>query len=145
MNWRTSLGCLLILVCLTGCSSFNSRWQQVNAQQAAAPTNLTGAWDGHWRSDMNGHNGRLRAIFTDGEPGTIHARFHAVYWGILRFTSIVQLTVTESEGVHQLEGAADLAGWAGGRYEYNGTATPTSFKCTYRSKHDHGVFELSRP
>lgn len=148
MNGRTSLGCLLIVLTLTGCSSFNSRWHQVHSQQTPAPpTDLTGAWDGHWRSDVNGHNGRLRAIFTPGEAGTVNARFHAVYWGVLRFTSIVQLTVTGTgpDGVQQLEGSADLAGWAGGRYEYKGTSTPTTFKCAYRSKYDHGVFEMTRP
>jgi hypothetical protein len=44
-----------------------------------------------------------------------------------------------------LEGGADLGWLAGGKYEYNGRATPSRFFCTFQSEEDHGVFSLQRP
>jgi hypothetical protein len=132
-------------VILTGCSSFNKQWEAVRASPSSEVADITGAWEGEWKSQVNTHRGQLRAIFTRADEQTIDARFHAVYWSIFRFTSHVQLAVTKTNGVYHLEGGANLPAWAGGRYDYDGSATPTEFKCTYRSRYDNGVFELKRP
>jgi hypothetical protein len=42
----------------------------------------------------------------------------------------------------EFRGAADLGIW--GRYETTGYATTTQFHATYRSKFDHGMFEMRR-
>ena len=45
----------------------------------------------------------------------------------------------------EVNGEADLGKLAGGTYYYEGRITPTHFPSTYRSKYDHGSFELRRP
>ncbi len=34
---------------------------------------------------------------------------------------------------------------SGGVYHYDGDATPTNFFSTYKSKYDHGTFQMTRP
>jgi hypothetical protein len=51
----------------------------------------------------------------------------------------------KSDHVLRFEGEADLGWLAGGVYRYDGQATPASFFSTYKSKYDHGTFQMKRP
>jgi len=128
----------------SGCSTFHRDWKQALAQPVQW-RGLEGPWDGTWRSDVNGHHGRLRCLITRGGQGRHEARFHANYKKILSFGYPVKLEVRETNGVFSFEGAADLGWWAGGEYRYRGHATGTNFFSTYHSKHDHGTFQMTRP
>jgi hypothetical protein len=129
-----------MLIVLAGCSTFSHQWQQ-----PPSTTDLTGPWEGTWRSDVNGHNGKLLGVIQRDDHGRYVAHFRSWYGMIFRFSSSVVLEHERTGDKHVLRGAADLANWAGGRYEYAGTATPTHFTCTYRSRHDQGIFEMKRP
>ena len=72
------------------------------------------------------------------------ARFRATYGGIFRFSYTVPLSLQAHDVGWELSGEANLGKLAGGNYYYEGRITPTNFVSTYRSKGDHGNFELRR-
>ena len=93
----------LLLVLATGCSSFDQRWSQMPAMNAAsAALPLAGKWDGSWQS-AGGHSGALRAIIDTNEApssatgaGSQHyaATFKSTYQVILSGTYTVDLVAT---------------------------------------------------
>jgi hypothetical protein len=133
---------LLVLICVSGCSSFNRSWKAASTVPA---NGMQGRWDGSWLSERNGHHGRLRCLMTTQADGKYQARFHAIFWKIFRAGYTVPLTVVSSNGVYQFQGDANLGWWGGGAYHYEGQATGTNFFSTYRSKADHGTFQMKRP
>ena len=138
------ISAFIAALALTGCSTFNREWETALAQPH--PTDdITGAWEGRWLSDKNGHNGRLRAVVKKNGPEEYDAHFHAVFWKIFRATYHVPLQVDEQDGLFVLSGKQDLGFFSGGAYTYDGEATPTRFFSTYNSKYDHGTFEMKRP
>jgi len=133
---------LTLLLC--GCSSFNRLWKQAGSIPTP-PDSIEGCWEGHWLSAANGHSGKLRCLVTQPADGPYEARFHATYLKVLKFSYTVPLAVTRSNEVWHLRGEADLGSMAGGIYHYEGTTTTTNYHSTYRSKYDHGDFEMTRP
>jgi len=73
------------------------------------------------------------------------ARFRATYAGILHFSYAVPLTLRAHDHGWEFNGEANLGELAGGTYFYEGRAVLTNLHATYRSKYDHGTFELERP
>ena len=132
----------LLLLCLTllsGCSTFDRDWQ------APAPADgLAGRWQGRWVSDLNGHEGELRAIVTRLADDRYQARYRARYWKVMNFEYTVEMTTQQREGELHFEGQADLGFFAGGVYTYKGTATDRQWLSTYESKFDHGRFEMEK-
>jgi hypothetical protein len=130
------------LAILSGCSSFNREWRAAGKQP---PAGLAGRWEGHWVSDANGHNDKLRCVITEKGTNDYSANFHATYKHVFHFSYTVPLTVQQQGSNYVFSGQADLGKLAGGMYTYNGAATPTNFFSTYDSKYDHGKFEMHRP
>jgi hypothetical protein len=129
----------------TGCSSFNRDYESAVAAGWPADS-IEGPWHGRWQSHA-GHGGdRLRAVVTrsPSSPDTYHARFRAKFWLIFHSNQDVDLKVTSTNPT-QASGEKDLGWLYGGVYQYDAALTPTQFDATYRSKHDHGVFSLTRP
>jgi hypothetical protein len=131
-----------------GCSSFNRDWKAAAGTPDSA-SGIAGRWEGTWHSDANGHNDRLRCLLTASTNGTYAARFHAQYKRLFRFTFsyTVPLSVTNGPApdTFRFQGSANLGWYAGGRYTYTGTASPTNFHSAYDSKYDHGTFQMTRP
>ena len=133
-----------LIFLFTGCSTFNRDWQR--AGSSATPANdIDGRWDGIWQSDANGHRGRLRCLMNKIDARKYEARFHAKYRRVLSFEYTVALDVQSANDVFKFKGEADLGRLAGGKYYYEGSASPTDFLSTYRSKYDHGFFLMKRP
>jgi hypothetical protein len=138
-----SIGAAICLALfLTGCSSFQKEWKTALKQPQSG---INGAWQGEWRSEKNGHHGSLKCVVTQSSPTTFRAHFRAKYMKILQFTYAATLTGQETNGAVRLEGSANLGKLAGGIYTYEGTVTPTEFRSTYKSKYDHGHYEMTRP
>jgi len=135
---------LIVLLCLTGCSSFNREYKAALTQPMPA-NDISGPWEGRWLSDKNGHTGKLRAILRKSSDNEYNAYFHATFWKILRSSYQVPLKVNAENGRTTLSGEQNLGWLSGGVYTYQGEATPTSFFSTYKSKYDHGTFEMKRP
>lgn len=140
------LACLimlpLLLVC--GCSNFNRDWKKA-AQQPTSSNSVEGRWEGKWVSEVNGHNGTLRCLISREGDARCAARFHATYKTIFRFSYKVMLDIQPHYGGWEFNGEENLGKLAGGVYFYEGRASSTNFFSTYRSKYDHGIFEMHRP
>ena len=137
---------LLNLACLlsSGCSSFHSKWKTAVRQPIPAQ-DMAGPWEGRWVSAKNGHTGRLRCVMTQASPNLYQAHFHATFWKVLRAAYEVPFAATNTAGRFQFSGESNLGKLGGGRYAYEGTATPSNFDAAYQSKYDHGRFEMARP
>ncbi len=140
----TRLSITLALGILTGCSTFNRDWNEEPAR-VIIPTDISGHWQGSWRSEVNGHHGALRCIVRQEDEHHYQARYRAIYGKIFSFEYTVPITVERSRDLFTFKGEANLGKLAGGIYDYEGTASPTNFYSTYRSKYDHGVFQMTRP
>jgi len=128
-----------------GCSSFNHDWKQAGTT-AVSTNQIEGRWEGYWLSAKNGHTGKLRCLASKIDDRQIRARFKATYWKLFRIGYEVTLnTEPQPESTVRIQGENDLGWWGGGVYHYEGAITPTNFSATYRSKYDHGTFEMKRP
>lgn len=134
---------VLCVALASGCSTFSRDWQA--SANVPLGDSIEGRWDGSWKSDVNGHTGRLRCMVTKIDGTNYQARFHAKYRRILSFRYTVGLAVESKDGQSRFEGDADLGWLAGGKYRYEGHASATNFFSTYTCKYDHGTFAMNRP
>jgi hypothetical protein len=128
---------------LVGCSSFNKQWK--DAPVASSPGDITGKWQGHWRSDKDDHTGALKCVVTKLDGDRYCAYFVATYWKIFTFAYQAELTGKAEGNAVKLSGEQDLGSLAGGIYKYDGSSTNSDFNCTYTSKYDEGKFIMRRP
>lgn len=135
---------LLTAMFFTGCSTFNKEWKTALAEPPPT-TSISGPWEGRWVSDKNGHTGKVRGILRQTNSEEYDAYFHATFWKIFSASYRVPLTFEEQGERVLLSGEADLGLLSGGAYRYEAEATPSTFFSTYKSKYDHGTFEMKRP
>jgi hypothetical protein len=151
-NSMMKIASLAAILMLASCSAgFNREWRQALAEnRGVARHDLTGPWQGTWRSAVNGHNGELRCIVSrtgaaaeSGDPCRFH--YHATFMKTLSATYDVTHRVKQTGDRFSFSGDQKLTGMGGGLYHYEGQGTPAHFSATFRSESDHGVFELRRP
>jgi hypothetical protein len=142
-RWCAAATSLLALL-LCGCSVFNRDWKRASAQ-GIQPNSAEGPWEGRWISETNGHSGNLRCLMTRVSDSEYRARFRATYANVLHFSYTVPLEMHSHFDGWEFNGEANLGKLAGGIYYYEGRVSPTNLFSTYRSKYDHGTFELQRP
>ncbi len=111
---------------------------------AAFAADLAGCWTGCWRSDCNGHDGKLRATITKVDDTHYCARFSGDFWRVFPFRYSVMLTTKQEGDALKLEASKDLGPLFGGTFSFEGTATETDFKATYTSSRDRGEFNMKR-
>jgi hypothetical protein len=133
---------------LSGCTDFKKIWAEELGKPAQKRSDLTGPWEGTWKSDVNGHNGKLRCIITKQDDGAYEFHYWAQWQKVLSGSFKQNYEVVENKrkrGTFTFEGERDL-GKLGGTFTHKGTATAKTLKATYASEMgDHGVFELARP
>ena len=142
---------LVLLFTATGCSTFNYEWRQA-AKRTTPPDNITGRWEGRWISKATGHEDKLRALITSVDTNHYDVKFHAAYKSeTFKFITVhfgytvrMETRPGTNKGV-AFHGSENLGVLAGGLYTYEGNATATSFFSTYKSKYDHGTFQMKRP
>jgi len=134
----------LLALWLCGCSTYNRDWQRASVPPASE-NSIEGPWEGRWTSDANHHHGRLRCLLTREEDSRYAAHFRATYLGFLRFSYTAHFEMQPHAIGWEFNGEADLGKMGGGVYYYEGRVTATNLVSTYRSKYDHGLFELERP
>jgi hypothetical protein len=101
---------------------------------------LTGSWKGHWNSDVNGHNGPIKANFKEKE-GVLYVRLRGRYAKVLPFFYRIKLIPSEQEdGIHYTVEKSLGKKW--GTFTLDATVTNDSFVALYRSQNDHGRFVL---
>ena len=133
----------LLLLAVCGCSSFNRDWRRA-ASQTTDPNLPQGRWEGSWDSDVTKHHGNLRCLMIADSNSVYRARFRATYGGILHFSYTARFEMQPHFDGWEFNGEADLGKLAGGMYYYEGRANSTNLLSTYRSKYDHGRFDLQR-
>jgi hypothetical protein len=126
-----------------GCSSFDRQWKAQHLSPASTDP-MVGRWEGRWRSEPSGHQGRLRCLIDPvaGKPGHYQATFQARWGGIFTFHQPAVLTVQGQEPVTRFSGDCDLGSW--GVYRYDGTVQGRDFSATYTTANDHGTFAMTR-
>src|SRR3954469_15756454 len=139
--WIAFIG---IALCVTGCSTFNYEWRR-EAKKPTPTNDVTGRWEGTWLSKANGHNGALRCLIWRETNDVLRARYYSTYGGWLHFGYTSFLRPHPGTNGVAFDGETDLGKLAGGVYKYSGYATPTNFFSTYKSKYDHGTFQMTRP
>ena len=145
-NASLVLGMLL----LSSCSAFNYEWRQA-AKKPTPNDDIRGRWEGHWLSHATGHSNRLRALITLVDTNHSNVKFHAAYKSetfkfiTIHFGYTVPMETKPGTNGVAFHGSEDLGALAGGVYTYEGNADPTNFFSTYKSKYDHGIFEMKRP
>lgn len=133
--------CLLLASCSTG---FRREWRQAIA--AGPQPGAAGAWEGEWRSHVNGHHGRLRAVVSPpkNSAGDHDFHYHATWAKILSGSYRADHRITSSKQGLALEGSHRMPNWAGGLYRYEGRIHGDQFEACYSSAKDRGVFTLKR-
>ena len=138
-------------LCLASCSlGYTSKWKKAAGQPASQAEPLSGAWQGTWRSDKNGHSGELLAIVIPQRANKDHKasytfRYKATWQGFLSgvFEAEHLAEPSQPAGTWLLTGEKHL-GLLAGVYRFSGTATPKHFRARYVSLSDEGVFEMNR-
>jgi hypothetical protein len=112
--------------------------------QAEDKLDLSGKWNGTWRSEISEHNGPLKAKLTVLNDAKVQARFSGRFFKLIPFHFNVTLEIVKNEdGVVTLKGKEDL-GRTLGTYTYNATYSNGKFIAKYSCDKDKGVFEVSR-
>ena len=134
---------------LVGCTDFKQQWKKATDEAAKRKdkfADLTGPWEGTWKSDVNGHEGKLRCLITKQEDGQYEFHYWAQWQKVLSgsFRENYEV-VDQKDGSFTFSGEKDL-GKMGGKFSHKGTATAMDLKANYDSElGDRGVFELARP
>lgn len=134
---------LLPVLLLAGCAGFPAGWSEV--KQTAPPDDVSGAWTGTWRSDVNGHSGGLRCVAEKRSPGTWHFRYRASWAKILSAGFSLDAAVKpDGRGGYTVSGTKDLGKAFGGVFTSTGTIRGGKFSARYEAKLDRGAMELRR-
>ena len=142
---KNALFILLLTALLTSCSAgFRREWN--TALKTGPQPGVAGAWEGTWKSHVNGHHGRLRAVVSapKNDTGDHDFHYHATWARILSGGFRAEHRVTPLRGGSSFKGSHQMPDWAGGLYTYEGTVKGDSFEACYECAKDKGVFSMRR-
>ena len=136
MNRRNVLQTLLVAAGVAGGS--------LVAPQSADAADLTGYWEGRWRSCKTGHNGLLRGSFCRVSEYAYRVDFSGRFFKLFPFRYSVVLNVVEDRGNYvRLQGSSYL-GRMFGTFYYDATIVGCQFNAAYTSCKDNGTFHLTK-
>ena len=142
MKFFARLSLLAIVALLSSCGSFDKKWEKALNNKY---TGIEGPWEGTWKSDFNGHHGKLRGIVTKKSATEYEFLYWATWARIFSGSFPSVHTVTPKGQGFELSGKEDL-GALGGVFNFSGSIDAKNYKATYKSsKGDHGVFQMTRP
>ena len=107
------------------------------------PADLSGSWEGSWKSCTTGHKGPLKAEFCRLGNGDYRVNFRGRFFKLFPFRYSVVLQVVEESDVVQLSGSSYL-GRMFGTFCYSATADACQFRADYTSRKDSGIFLMKR-
>ena len=149
MNFLKTL--TLLIPCLLGMScagiGFEKAWTEAVAEQKSGKNSgaVTGPWAGTWKTDNNGHEGKLRCLVTPSDSqGAYDFRYHATWFKILRGGYDARFDVSKAGNGYAVEGKKNLGFF--GEFEHSGRISGNRFDGTYSNeKGDVGSFQMTRP
>ena len=112
-------------------------------QGAATPAGeLDGRWPhGNWTDSKSGHQGPLRARFSEQCDGNYRVVFSGKFAKVVPFRFATTLNVVGRDGDNVLAGESRVMGF---RMSYNAVADACNFNSQYCSRRWRGEFNLSR-
>lgn len=137
----------LMLLCLAplwvSCTGLPRGWKE--ARDRPSQNGPSGAWQGTWKSGVNGHQGKLRcAVFPRG-PGRWEYRYRATWAKVLCAGFTVECEgARQEDGSWIVEGERDLGRLFGGVFSHTGTVKGDQLRAEYRAAIDRGLLELQR-
>jgi hypothetical protein len=134
--------CFLSLVaCLTSCGTagFHKEWRAVKP----GADGLSGAWEGTWLSESNGHSGKLKAVIGEGQ-GTQASpvRYYATWAGLLSGGFRTEHRFTKQGQGHVFSGSQSLGKY--GDFTVKGSVKDGHLHANYEAAGDHGIFRMTR-
>jgi hypothetical protein len=106
---------------------------------------LEGAWEGRWRSEVNGHTGRLRSVVMQKATDRYEFRYTANWARVLSAPFAVECqTRPLAGGGLEVRGAKDLGPLFGGQFSHEGRWQNDQILARYRSVLDAGTLEMTR-
>lgn len=139
---------VILVVCvalpsLAGCAGYPRGWRQEARKPPAHP--VAGAWEGSWRSDVNGHRGALRCLVRGLPDGRFEFRYRATWAKFLCAGYTVACYVRPGENETWIvSGERDLGRLFGGVFSHEGVIDGDTFTAGYKSALDRGVMEMRR-
>lgn len=109
---------------------------------------FVGNWEGHWRSQHNGHAGKLRCIVqpTGQQPGEYAFRYEATWQKFLTgYFTIHCQSVSQGPGRWRVSGEKDLGAVLGGRFSHTADLTTQTIRARYSARLDQGEMVMERP
>lgn len=141
-----SLFFLGLALTLSSCShGFRREWRA--AIQNPAKPGVEGAWEGTWKSEVNGHHGRLRCVVGPAKnaEGDHSFHYHATWAAVLSGSYRADHRVRKApKSLWTFEGQHRMPDWAGGLYQYNGTVEGDVFTAQYKCAKDQGTYRMQR-
>lgn len=113
------------------------------ASSVCNANDLSGHWEGNWKSCKSGHKGVLRAEFCKLNETQYQVNFSGRFFKIMPFRYSVVLNVIEEGDSVVLAGKSNL-GRIMGTFTYNATVTGNQFQSSYNSCKDYGLFTLTK-
>lgn len=136
------LALLLCALLFTACSQYDRRWKNATTVKTTDP--LTGAWQGHWKSQA-GAEGKLWCILTNEGTNHYHADFKATWHGVFSSQHQVVLQTKGTGRERTFTGDAMIRMFIGsGAYHCEGHLSPTRLSAHYDATYDRGTFDLHR-
>lgn len=105
---------------------------------------LSGCWTGSWQSCTTGHQGPLRAEFTQCGADAYRVTFTGRFFKLIPFRYTVTLDVVSEDADGVVLAGSSYLGRMFGTFSYRATADECRFTANYSSKKDSGVFRLTR-
>ncbi len=148
----------MLVLPLSNCAGpgFGAAYRKAQNSYSAAGVKpeISGPWEGYWKSTKSGHTGKLRAIATPAAPtvlvggagGRYEFRYHATWAKVLSATYHAPNEVrrdTRAEDRFSLRAQRDIA--LLGTYTSEGTIDGDKLEATYEAAGDQGVLIMQRP
>jgi hypothetical protein len=134
---------LIATLCLSSCgTAFRKEWNAAKARPVQ-PGSIEGAWEGSWRSEVNGHKGKLRCVVPPSTFNTREFHYHATWAKV--FSGSMKAPHTLQPKANGVAFTAQHSLGSFGQFTAQGTITDQKFDATYQAAGDHGVFEMKRP
>jgi hypothetical protein len=105
---------------------------------------IVGRYEGCWRSDKNGHNGRMTAEVCRIDNCSYRIVFRGTFWKVFPFRYAQSFAVSGTDAAGRNLQATRFLGPLLGTFDCHAVVNGNQMTATFQSKGDWGVFLLER-
>lgn len=133
---------LVVVMTLASCNgAFHKEWKAA-LTRPVKPGNIAGAWEGTWRSEFNGHTGRLRCVVPEGTKSKPEFHYHATWAKVFSGSMKAVHHLRQQPNGVSFRAQHNLGTY--GDFIADGTITDQKFSARYQAAGDQGMFEMQR-